>query len=106
VDNLRGAAVLKEELLKPVVLNYIKCHTKIKENRCGLYVSGEEVINYRGICDNRVAFTKTRLCGVDLSPASFVEGLKEEPLKDLTEHADDCDQTEVISITLLFRIFA
>jgi hypothetical protein len=83
--------VLKEELLKPVVLNYIKCYIKIKENRCGLYAGKEEVIDYRGICDNRVALTKTCLYRVDLSLVFFVKGLKEELLKNLMEYVDDCD---------------
>jgi hypothetical protein len=83
------AAVLEKELLKPVMLNYIKYHTKIKENRRGLYASKEKVIDHRSICDNRVAFTKTRLCKVDLSLAFFVKGLKKEPLKNLIEHTDN-----------------
>ena len=75
------AAAFKKELLKLVVLNYIKCYTKIKENRCSLYVNSKKVINHRGICDNRVAFTKTYLCKVDSSLAFFVKGLKKKPLK-------------------------
>jgi hypothetical protein len=91
VNNLREAAALKEELLKLVVLNYIKCRTKIEENRCGLYISEKKVINYYNICDNRVALTKTCLCKVDLSLAFFVKGLKKEPLKDLIKHINNCD---------------
>jgi hypothetical protein len=83
--------MLKKELLKPVVLNYIKCCTEIKENRCGLYTSKEKVIDYYSICDNRVAFIKTRLCKVDLSLAFFVKGFKKEPLKDLIKHINNCD---------------
>jgi hypothetical protein len=86
---LRKAAVLKEELLKPVMLNYIKCRTKIKENRCGLYASKKEVINHRGIYNNRVALIKTCLCKIDLSLAFFVKGLKKKLLKDLIEHTNN-----------------
>jgi hypothetical protein len=50
--------VLKKKLLKPVMLNYIKCHTKIKENRCDLYTNKKKMINHRSICDNRIALTK------------------------------------------------
>jgi hypothetical protein len=106
VNDLRKVATLKKELLKPVMLNYIKYYTEIKKNRCGLYVSKEKVINYRSICDNRIALTKTRLRKVDLSLAFFVKSLKKEPLKNLTKHTNDYNQTKVISITSLFRIFA
>jgi hypothetical protein len=91
VDDLRKVAALEEELLELVVLNYIKCRTEIKENRRGSYASKKKVIDHRGICDNRVALTKTCLCKVDLSLAFFVKGLKKKPLKDLTEHTNDCD---------------
>jgi hypothetical protein len=83
--------VLKEELLKLVMLNYIKYYTEIKENRCGLYTNKKKVIDYRDICDNKVTLTKTRLCEVDLSLAFFVKGLKEKLLKDLTKHTNNCD---------------
>jgi hypothetical protein len=83
--------VLKKELLKPVVLNYIKYYIKIKENRYSLYASKEEIIDYCDICDNKVAFTKTCLCRVDSSLAFFVKGLKKELLKDLIKHIDNCD---------------
>jgi hypothetical protein len=73
------------------MLNYIKCHTKIKKNCRGLYASKKEIINHRGICDNKVAFTKTYLHKVNLSLASFVKGLKEKPLKDLLKHINNCD---------------
>jgi hypothetical protein len=73
------------------VLNYIKCHIKIKENYCGLYISEEKVINYCSICDNKVAFTKTCLYKVDLSLAFFVKGLKKKPLKDLIKHINNCN---------------
>jgi hypothetical protein len=88
---LRKAATLKKELLKPVMLNYIKYHTKIKENRYSLYTNKKKVINYYGIYDNGVAFIKTCLYKVDLSLAFFVKGLKKEPLKNLTKHTNNCD---------------
>jgi hypothetical protein len=106
VNDLRETAVLKEELLKLVVLNYIKYHTKIKENRCSSHANKEKIINHCGIYDNRVAFTKTCLREVDLSLAFFVKGLKKELLKDLTKYTNNYNQTKVISIMLLFRIFA
>jgi hypothetical protein len=106
VNNLREAATLKEELLKLVVLNYIKCCTKIKKNRCGLYASEKKIIDHRSICDDRVALTKTCLHRVDLSLASFVKGLKEKPLKNLTEHTDNHNQTKIINITSFSKIFA
>jgi hypothetical protein len=81
--------VLKKELLKPVMLNYIKYCIKIKENRCGLYASREEVINHRGICDDRVALTKTCLHKVDLNLVFFVKGFKKKPLKDLIEYVNN-----------------
>jgi hypothetical protein len=89
VNDLREAAALEKELLKPVVLDYIKCCTEIKKNRCGSYASEEKVIDYYSICDNRVALTKTRLCRVNSSLAFFVKGFKEKPFKDLTEHANN-----------------
>jgi hypothetical protein len=86
---LREAAVLTKELLKLVMLNYIKYHTKTKENRRGLYTNKKKVINHRSICDNKVTLTKTCLRRVDLSLASFVKSLKKEPFKDLTEYTDN-----------------
>jgi hypothetical protein len=83
--------MLKKELLKPVVFNYIKYRTKIKKNRCGLYTNKKKMINYRSICNNRVTFTKTCLYKVDLSLAFFVKSLKKELLKDLTEYINNCD---------------
>jgi hypothetical protein len=89
VNDLREAAALKKELLKLVVLNYIKYYTKIEENRRGSHANKKEIIDYCGICDNRVALTKTRLCKVDLSLAFFVKGLKKKPLKNLIEYANN-----------------
>jgi hypothetical protein len=83
--------VLKEELLKPGVLNYIKCRTKIEENRYGLHASEKKVIDYSGIYNNRVASTKTCLSKVDSSLAFFVKGLKEKLLKDLMKYTNNCD---------------
>jgi hypothetical protein len=88
---LRKTAALKEKLLKLVMFNYIKYYTKIKENHRGLYTSKKEVIDHHGICDNKVAFTKTYLRGVNLSLASFVKSLKKELLKDLIKHTNNCD---------------
>jgi hypothetical protein len=82
-------AVLKKKLLKPVMLNYIKCCTKIKENRCSLYVNKKKVINYRSICDNKVALIKTRLSKVNLSSAFFVKDLKKKSLKNLIKHINN-----------------
>jgi hypothetical protein len=106
VNDLREAAALKEELLKPVVLNYIKYRTKIKENRRGLYAGRKKVMDYHSICDNKVALMKTCLHKVDLSLAFFVKGLEKKLLKNLIEHTNDYNWTEVISITSFFRIFA
>jgi hypothetical protein len=91
VNDLRRAAALKKELLKPVILDYIKCRTKIKKNRCDLYAGKEKVIDHRGICNNKVALTKTCLRKVDLSLAFFVKGLKKELLKDLIKHTNNRD---------------
>jgi hypothetical protein len=103
---LRRAAALEKKLLKLVMLNYIKYYTKIKENRRGLYTSKKKIINYYGICDNKIALIKTCLRKVDLSLAFFVKGFKKKLLKDLTEHINNYNRTKVINITLLFRIFA
>jgi hypothetical protein len=81
--------VLKKKLLKLVVLDYIKCCTKIKENRCGLYISKKEVINYYSIYNNRVTFIKTCLNKVNLSLAFSVKGLKKKSLKNLIKHTDN-----------------
>jgi hypothetical protein len=86
---LYETAALKKKLLKPVVFNYIKYRTKIKKNRCSLYINKKEVINHCGIYDNRVASTKTCLCKVNLSLAFFVKGLKKEPLKNLIKYTDN-----------------
>jgi hypothetical protein len=88
---LRKTAALKEKLFKPIMLNYIKYHTKIKENRCGLYANKEKIINYHSICDNRVTFTKTCLYKVDLSLASFVKSLKKKLFKDLIKYTNNCN---------------
>jgi hypothetical protein len=81
--------MFKKELLKLVMLNYIKCHTKIKKNRCGLYINKKKVINYCNICDNKVALIKTCLYKIDLSLAFFVKGLKKELFKDFIKHINN-----------------
>jgi hypothetical protein len=83
--------VLEKELLKLVILNHIKYYTKIKENRRGSHAGEEKVINYRSICDNRVALIKTRLCKVDSSLAFFIKGLKKKLLKNLIKHINNRD---------------
>jgi hypothetical protein len=98
--------VLKKELLKLVILNYIKYHTKIKKNRRGSHTNKKKVINYYSICDNKVALVKTCLSRVDLSPAFFIKSLKKKLLKDLIKHINNYNQTKIISIMSLFRIFA
>jgi hypothetical protein len=81
--------MLKKKLLKPVILDYIKCYTKIKENRRGLYTNKEKIINHCSICDNRVALTKTCLYKVDLSLAFFVKGFKKKLLKNLIKYINN-----------------
>jgi hypothetical protein len=81
--------VLKKELLKLGVLDYIKYYIKIKENCCGLYVNKEKVINHSSICNNKVALTKTYLSKIDLSLAFFVKSLKKKSLKDFIKHINN-----------------
>jgi hypothetical protein len=81
--------VFKKELLKSVVLNYIKYYIKIKENRRGSHINKKKVIDYHSIYNNKVALTKTCLHKVDLSLASFVKSLKKKLLKDLTKHTNN-----------------
>jgi hypothetical protein len=73
------------------MLNYIKCHTKIKENCCGLYINKEKVINYYNIYNNKVTFIKPCLSKVNLSLVFFVKGFKKKPLKNLIKHINNCD---------------
>jgi hypothetical protein len=88
---LRKTATFKKELLKPVMLNYIKYHIKIKKNGRGLYTNKKKVIDHSSIYNNRVALTKTCLRKIDLSLAFFVKGLKKEPLKNLIKYTNNCD---------------
>jgi hypothetical protein len=43
---------------------------------------------------------------VNLSLAVLVKHIKEEPLKDLIEHTDNSDQTEVVCVTPFLRILS
>jgi hypothetical protein len=81
--------MFKKKLFKLVMLNYIKYYTKIKKNRYSLYANKKKIIDYRDICDNKVALIKTCLYKVNLSLAFFVKGLKKKPLKNLIKYTNN-----------------
>src|SRR6266536_1566617 len=58
------------------------------------------------ISNHGIAASESCLSWVDLRPALLIKGLQEEPFKDLAEHADNRDWSEVVGVPSLLWILA